>query len=110
MRYTLAYTLARTTILRCTKCEVHDRVLKHVFRCMKKRVPRFLIFEALLRSVLTFQWKIFLSNQVNFLIGQKCFPQKLNIVHISPHIVACWYKLYVNLANLLFNDIFPSVK
>ena len=34
--------------LRCTKCEVHDRVCKHVIRCMKKRVTRFLIFEALI--------------------------------------------------------------
>ena len=33
--------------LRCTKCEVHDRARKYVVRCTKKRVPRFLIFEAL---------------------------------------------------------------
>ena len=33
--------------LRCTECEVHDRVSKHVIRCTKKHVPRFLIFEAL---------------------------------------------------------------
>ena len=33
--------------VRCTKCEVQDRVCKHVIRCMKKCVPRFLIFEAL---------------------------------------------------------------
>ena len=33
--------------LRCAKCEVHDCVHKHVIRCMKKHVPRFLIFEAL---------------------------------------------------------------
>ena len=33
--------------LRCTKCEVHKRVHKHVIRCIKKRVPRFLILEAL---------------------------------------------------------------
>ena len=33
--------------LRCTKCEMHDRVHKYVIRCTKKRVPRFLIFEAL---------------------------------------------------------------
>ena len=33
--------------LRCTKCEVQDRVRKHVIRCTKKRVPRSLIFEAL---------------------------------------------------------------
>ena len=35
--------------LRCTKCEVHDRVRKHIIRCTKKRVPRFLILEALHR-------------------------------------------------------------
>ena len=33
--------------LRCTKCEVHDRVRKHVMKCTKKRVPRFLILETL---------------------------------------------------------------
>ena len=33
--------------LRCTKCEVHDRARKYVVRRTKKRVPRFLIFEAL---------------------------------------------------------------
>ena len=38
------------------------------------------------RPVLTIQWKIFLSNQINFLIGQECFLQKLKIGHISPHI------------------------
>ena len=32
--------------LRCTKCEVHERVRKHDIRCTKKRVPRFLILEA----------------------------------------------------------------
>ena len=31
--------------LRCTKCEVHDRVCKNVIRFTKKRVPRFLILE-----------------------------------------------------------------
>ena len=35
--------------LRCTKCEVHDRVRKYVIRCTKKRARRFLIFEALCR-------------------------------------------------------------
>ena len=29
------------------KCEVNDRVSKNVIRCMNKRVPRFLILEAL---------------------------------------------------------------
>ena len=38
--------------LGCTKCEVHDRVRKHVIRCTKKRVPRFLILEALNAEVL----------------------------------------------------------
>ena len=33
--------------LRCAKCEVHNCVHKHVIRCMKKHVPRFLILEAL---------------------------------------------------------------
>ena len=33
--------------MRCTKCEVQDCVRKHVIRCMKKRVPRFQILEAL---------------------------------------------------------------
>ena len=33
--------------LRCTNFEVHDRVRKHVIRCTKKCVPRFLILEAL---------------------------------------------------------------
>ena len=33
--------------LKCTKCEVHDRVRKHVIRCTEKRVKRFLIFEAM---------------------------------------------------------------
>ena len=33
--------------LRCTKCEVHDRVHKHVIRCTKKLAPRFLILEDL---------------------------------------------------------------
>ena len=32
---------------RCTKCEVHDRVCKNVVRCTEKRVPWFLILEAL---------------------------------------------------------------
>ena len=39
-----------------------------------------------LRPVLTLQWKIFLSNQINFPIVKKCFLQKLNMRHISPHI------------------------
>ena len=34
--------------LRCTKCEVHYRVCKHVIRCMEKHVPRFLILEVLI--------------------------------------------------------------
>ena len=62
-----------------------------------------------MKPVSTIKWKIFLSNQVNFLIGQKCFPQKLNMRHISPHIVACWYNLQVNPANLI-NYIFPDCK
>ena len=33
--------------LRCTKCEVHDGVCKHIIRCTKDCVPRFLILEAL---------------------------------------------------------------
>ena len=33
--------------LRCAICEVYDRVRKHVIRCTKKSVPRFLILEAL---------------------------------------------------------------
>ena len=33
--------------LRCPKCEVHDHVCQHVIRCMKKRVSRILILEAL---------------------------------------------------------------
>ena len=33
--------------LRCSKCEVHDRVCKNVNKYTKKHVPRFLIFEAL---------------------------------------------------------------
>ena len=36
--------------LRCIKCEVHGRVRRNVIRCTKKRVPRFLILEALLVS------------------------------------------------------------
>ena len=32
---------------RCTKCEVHNRVRKHVIRCRKKRLPRYLIPETL---------------------------------------------------------------
>ena len=62
-----------------------------------------------LRPVSTIQWKIFLSNQVNFLIGQECFLQKLKMGHISSHIAACWYNLYINPVNL-FNDIFPVCK
>ena len=38
--------------LTCTTCEVHDRVRKHVIRCTKKRVPRFLILVALEYSML----------------------------------------------------------
>ena len=34
--------------LRCMKCEVHNRVHKHVITSTKKHVPRFLIFEALI--------------------------------------------------------------
>ena len=48
-----------------------------------------------LRLAVTIQWKIFLSNQVHFPIDQKCFPQKLKMGHISPHIVGCWYNLYM---------------
>ena len=33
--------------LRCKKCEVHDRVCKHVTGCTEKHVIRFLILEAL---------------------------------------------------------------
>ena len=40
--------------LRCTKCEMHNRVRKHAIRCTKKRVPRFLILEALTIS----PWKL----------------------------------------------------
>ena len=48
-----------------------------------------------LRPVSTIQWKIFLSNQVNFMIDQKYFPQKLKVGHISPHIVRCCYNIYI---------------
>ena len=34
-----------TDYLRCAKFEVHDRIRKHVIRCTKKCVPRFLILE-----------------------------------------------------------------
>ena len=33
--------------LRHTKCKVYDRVCKHVIRCTKKRLPKFLILAAL---------------------------------------------------------------
>ena len=36
-----------TNYSRFTKCGVHDHICKHVIRCKKKRVPRFLILEAL---------------------------------------------------------------
>ena len=38
--------------LRCTKCEVHDRVCEHVIRYTNKRVTRFLILEALFNQSL----------------------------------------------------------
>ena len=37
------------------------------------------------RPVSNLQWKIFLSNQTNRLIGQKIFLQKLKMGNISPH-------------------------
>ena len=37
--------------LKCTKCEVHDRVRKHVIRGKKKHEPRFLILEALAYNI-----------------------------------------------------------
>ena len=37
--------------LRCTKCEVHDRVRKYVIKCKKKCVPRFLTLEALIYHI-----------------------------------------------------------
>ena len=33
-----------------------------------------------------FEWKIFLSNQIDFSILQKCFPKKLKMGHISSHV------------------------
>ena len=73
--------------------------------CMK-----WYMIKSSLRSLSTIQLKIFLSNQVNFPIGQKCFLRKLKMGHISLHIVTCWYKLYVSPAILLFNDIFSVFK
>ena len=54
------------------------------------------MIKSFFRPVSTIEWKIFLFNQVNFPIGQKCFPQKLKMGHNSPHIAPCLYNLYVN--------------
>ena len=50
--------------LRCTKCEVHDRVHKHAIRSTKKRIPIFLILGALkpVVSQLTFLYRDTLRN------------------------------------------------
>ena len=45
---------------RCTKCEVHDRIHKHVIGYTEKRVSRFVILEAL--------WFLFTINSKNPLI------------------------------------------
>ena len=56
---------AQTTIctsnnyLRCMKCEVHKHEQKHVIRCMKKCVPRFLILAALINFEINFLSELF---------------------------------------------------
>ena len=45
--------------LRCMKCEVHKHEQKHVIRCMKKCVPRFLILAALINFEINFLSELF---------------------------------------------------
>ena len=44
------------------------------------------MIKSFLRPILALQWKIFLSNQIDFPIHQKCFPEKLKMGHIFPHV------------------------
>ena len=44
---TLSIQASMNNYLRCKKCDMHDRVPKHVIECAEKRVPRFIILEAL---------------------------------------------------------------
>ena len=48
-----------------------------------------------LRPISTIQCKVFLSSQVSFPIGQKCFPRKLKMGHVFPNIISCWHNFYV---------------
>ena len=57
--------------LRYTKCEVHDSVCKHVIRCTKKRVPRFLILEALRLSPEKFEKGSLSHCPVKYILKQK---------------------------------------
>ena len=51
MRYVSVHTCTNN-YLREAKFEVHNPVCKHVIRCTKKRVPRFLTLEALIKVFL----------------------------------------------------------
>ena len=67
------------------------------------------MIKSFLRPVLTLQWKIFLSSQINFLIIQKKYSTEIEDgTHFTSY-RSCWYDLYVNPGNL-FNDMFPVGK
>ena len=44
---TLSVQASMNNYLRCKKCDMHDRVRKHVIEYTEKHVPRFIILEAL---------------------------------------------------------------
>ena len=101
-RFTHAFT---NDYLRCTKCEVHDRVCKHIIRCMKKHVPRFPILEALGRKNYNFCRSFYISYMlytyfltyffITCVLGFIDFDGSWNLVHplrasISPNTLKYW--------------------
>ena len=61
-----------------------------------------------LSPVSTLQRKIFLTDQINFPIGQKCFPQKLKMGHIS--IIDHDGMIYMETQRTCSMILFPSAK
>ena len=61
-----------------------------------------------LSPVSILQRKIFLTDQINFPIGQKCFPQKLKMGHIS--IIDHDGMIYMETQRTCSMILFPSAK
>ena len=67
--------------LRSKKCDVHNRKHKHVIRCTKKCVPRFLILEALQLATIQIQLaQLAIKKYLVGLVG--------SVIEIQSHLIA----------------------